>query len=101
MMNFLALLLETMILKSLKMIMELIMKVRNKEILLLTPHLGTLDEEEALNDADYDDELKGINIILSFFAIFVELEEEGEMSIEELRRKYGMPLETTPDNNVR
>lgn len=43
------------------------MKVRNKEILLLTPHLGTLDEEEALNDADYDDELKGIIIILSFY----------------------------------
>lgn len=43
------------------------MKVRNKEILLLTPHSGTLDEEEALNDADYDDELKGIIIILSFY----------------------------------
>ncbi|VDM54146.1 unnamed protein product [Angiostrongylus costaricensis] len=41
---------------------------------------GTLDEEEMLDgDADYTDELR-------------ELEDEGSMDLEELRRRYGCPL---------
>ncbi|EGT55638.1 hypothetical protein CAEBREN_15286 [Caenorhabditis brenneri] len=37
---------------------------------------GTIEEEELLDDGDYADELK-------------DLEDEGEMSLEELQRKYG------------
>ncbi|CAI4227469.1 unnamed protein product [Auanema sp. JU1783] len=47
---------------------------------------ATLDEEESLAQEDYEDELK-------------DLEDEGEMSIEELRRKYGYPADAEPAAN--
>lgn len=47
---------------------------------------GTIEEEELLEEGDYEDELK-------------DLEDEGEMTIEELQRKYGYPADNAKKNN--
>lgn len=53
---------------------------------------ATIEEEEQLDNGDYEDELRGM-IIKNYLSLYCssDLEDEGEMSIEELQRKYGYP----------